>query len=303
MPSVADGEAWIAFQRVDGSGDGVFLVMPDGTGHHQLVPDMTGSEIHPDWSPDGDRIAFVRQAPEGPVELWVVDADGTDAERLYSCDLPCNEIHYPDWSPDGTSIYFSQNSDVPPGEIVPRTFSIGRFDMTDRTAHLVFSRDDGIETWQARASPDGTTLAYTAGSETIGGTAIFTMPIDGGTERQLTEWELLGALPDWTPDGRIVFHTHDLAIFPSLNEPANLFAMDADGGNLEQLTQFEESGLRAAQPRVAPDGSGVAFTHVEGPGTGTRRLAFLPFGESEPRWLTPDAINGTHPHLRPIAGD
>jgi len=297
-PAVTHGEAWIAFQWVDGSGDGIFLVRPDGTGHHQLLPDMAGSEIHPDWSPDGGRIAFVRQTPVGPDGLWVVDADGTDAERLYECEVPCNQVDFPDWSPDGSSIYFSQDGDVPQGGGIPQTFSIGRFDLASGAANTVISRDDGMTVWQPRVSPDGSTLAYLAGSEELG-TAIFISPIIGGPATQLTEYEMLGAHPDWTPDGRIVFHTYDLAIFPSLNEPANLFIMDADGGNLEQLTQFEESGFRAAQPRVAPDGEGVAFTQVEGPGTGTRRMAFLPFGESEPRWLTPEPINGTHPQLRP----
>jgi Tol biopolymer transport system component len=216
---------------------------------------MAGSEIHPDWSPDGGRIAFVRQTPEGPVELWVVDVDGTTAERLYECDVPCNQVDFPDWSPDGSSIYFSQDGDVPQGGRIPQASSIGRFDLAGGATSVIISRDDGMTVWQPRVSPDGTTLAYLAGSEELG-TAIFVSPVGGGPEVQLTEYEMLGAHPDWTPDGRIVFHTYDLALFPSLSEPANLFRMDADGSNLEQLTNFTESGMRAAQPRVAPDGSG-----------------------------------------------
>ena len=300
--TVGDGDPWIVYQWSDGSGEGIFLVRPDSTGKHQLVADMTGSEIHPDWAPDGSRIAFVRQTSEGSTELWVVDADGSDAERLYACELPCNEIHFPDWSPDGASIFFSQSADVPPGEQIPRTFAIERIDVAERTVETVYSRDDGVEAWQARVSPDGSLIAYAAGSEELGA-AIFTSPVEGGSEAQLTEWDLLAAHPDWTPDGRIVFHTHDLAIFPNLDESANLYIMDADGSNLEQLTSFDESGLRAAQSRVAPDGTGVTFTHVDGAGLGVRRLAFLEFGEAEPGWLTADPIDGTHPHLRPGSED
>lgn len=294
-PVVGDGEAWIAYQWVAPHGDGIFLIRPDGTDHHQLVPDMTGSEIHPDWSPDGSQIAFVRQTPEGPTELWVANADGTDATHLHTCEFPCNEIHYPDWSPGGTSIYFSQSADVPPGEVAPSTFSIVRLTIADGSVDVIVSRGDGVEVWQARVSPDGKTIAYAAGSEEIGGTAILTSPVEGGPPSQLTPWEMLAAHPDWTLDGRIVFHTHDLAIFPSTPDPADIFVMDADGGNLEQLTRFT-GGVRAAQTRLTPDGSGITFTQVDG---GGRRLAMLQFGDAEPTWLTPDALPGTHPHLRP----
>ena len=294
--AVGDDEAWIVYQWIAGSGDGIYLVRPDGTGQHQLVPEADGSEIHPDWSPDGNRVAFVRQAPEGHTELWVVDADGTDAERLYSCELPCNEIHFPDWSPDGTSIYFSQSADVPPGEEIPRTFSIGRWELSAEAVSVVLSRDDGMIVEQARVSPDGATIAYMAGGEEVGGTAIFTMPVEGGPETQLTEYEMFGAHPDWTPAGQIVFHTE---ILFDPEQPGNLFVMDADGANLEQLTQQSENGQRAFQPRVAPDGSGIVFTREEPGGPSTRRMAFFEFGASEPVWLTPEPIAGTHAQLRP----
>ena len=293
---IGAGEAWIAYQWLAGSGDGIYLVRPDGTGQHQLVPDVVGSHIHPDWSPDGSQIAFISRAPDGHSELWVVDADGTDATSVYSCQHPCNEIHFPDWSPDGTSIYFSQNADVPSGEEMPRTFSIARLDLEGGEVHLVLSHDDGMVVEQSRVSPDGAAIAYMGGSEAIGGTAVFTMPAEGGAETQLTDYEMFAAHPDWTPDGRIVFHTENL-LHPE--EPGNLFVMDADGASLEQLTHFTEAGERAFQPRNAPDGSGIAFTREEPGGPSTRRMAFLEFGAPEPGWLTPEPLAGTHAQLRP----
>jgi Tol biopolymer transport system component len=154
--------------------------------------------------------------------------------------------------------------------------------------------------WQARVSPDGRTIAYEAGNEELG-SAIFTAPVAGGDEFQVTDWELMAAHPDWMPDGRMVFHQWDLAIFPSLSESANIYVVDADGGRLQQLTHFTESGLRGAQTRVAPDGSGVIFTRVGGPGWGTRRIAFLAFGDTEPRWLPAEPTDGTHPSLHPVS--
>jgi Tol biopolymer transport system component len=297
---VGPGEPWVVYQAGGSDGeDGVFLIRPDGTGYHELISGLAGSETHPEWSPDGSQIAFIHGAPDGTTELVVVDADGTNPQTLYTCTQPCNEIGYPDWSPDGDAIFFSESADVPAGEEIPRTFRIGRFILADGSVDYVRTRDDGLEMWQARVSPDGRTIAYQAGSEATGA-AIFTAPVAGGDEFQVSDWELMGAHPDWTADGRIVFHGWDLAIFPTLDHPANMYVVDADGNNLEPLTHFTENGLRAAQTRVAPDGSGVVFTRVEGPGFGTRRLAFLAFGDTEPGWLTPTPTDATHASLRPI---
>ena len=296
---VAPGEPWIVYQTGASDGkDGIFLIRPDGTGKHELVPDMAGSENHPEWSSDGSRIAFVRGTPDGRSELWVINADGTEPQLLHACTAPCNEVSYPDWSPVGAHVYFSESADVNAGEVVPRTFRIGRLDVADGQVEYVRTRNDGLEMWQARVSPDGQTLAYSAGNEALGA-AIFTAPVAGGDEFQVTDWELMGAHPDWTPDGRIVFHEWDLAIFPELDQPANMYIVDASGGGLEPLTHFTERGTRAAQTRVAPDGLGVIFTRVEGPGWGSRRMAYVAFAHPEPRWLPPRPTGGTHASLRP----
>jgi Tol biopolymer transport system component len=297
--AVQPGEPWIVYQAGGSDGeDSIFLIRPDGTGKHELVPDMLGSESSPEWSADSNRIAFSRGVPDGTSELWVIGADGSDRQRLYACTAPCNEVGYPDWSPDGTAIYFSESADVPAGEQGPQTFRIGRLTLADGQVEYVRTRDDGLEMWQARVSPDGRTIAYEAGNEALGA-AIFTAPVAGGEEFQVTDWELMGAHPDWTPDGQIVFHQWDLAIFPELDRPANMYIVGASGDGLEPLTHFTEPGWRAAQTRVSPDGLGVLFTRVEGPGWGSRRMAYLAFGDPEPRWLPPEPTDGTHPALRP----
>jgi Tol biopolymer transport system component len=151
---LAAGEAWLAYQWMSGSGDGIFLVRPDGTGGHQLVADLEGSEIHPDWSPDGQRIAFVHVTAEDRDELWVVGADGTGAEMLFPCDLPCNTISYPDWAQDGRAIYFGIDADASAGP--PTTFGVGRFDLTTKETNWVLTRKDEMTAEQPRISPDGT---------------------------------------------------------------------------------------------------------------------------------------------------
>ena len=298
---VDPGEAWIAYQQgaADGS-DGIFLVRPDGEGNHQLMSDMRGEESHPDWSPDGERLAFIHVTPSDRTELWVVRVDGRGAEMLYPCNLPCNELGYPDWSPDGKSIYVGVSADPTAGG-PPTTFRVDRFDLASGQVQPVLTRKGDVSAEQPRISPDGTQLAYTRLRERPGKPlegAIFVAGTEGGPERRLTDWSMVAMHPDWTPDGRIVFDTYDIMVFrfddpPS---PGNLWIMNADGSHQTQLTRFKQVESQASQPRVAPDGSGVSFTRDDG---SQRRMAFLEFGDGAPHWLTDDPMSGTHTELRP----
>ena len=54
---------------------------PDGTALRNLTRTPTLEESHPTWMPDG-RLSFTRHGKTGPIELWAVDADGSDAIRL-----------------------------------------------------------------------------------------------------------------------------------------------------------------------------------------------------------------------------
>jgi Tol biopolymer transport system component len=47
------------------------------------------------WSPEGQRIAFTRGCHFEEVELWVMNADGTDMARV--ADSPA---FFPAWSPE-----------------------------------------------------------------------------------------------------------------------------------------------------------------------------------------------------------
>jgi TolB protein len=88
----------------------------DGTGRRELTDNDTGDSA-PAWSPDGSRIAFMsNRAESAPCtthdcvgytnELYVMDADGSDATRL--TETP-NEEAVPAWSPDGEKIVYSRS--------------------------------------------------------------------------------------------------------------------------------------------------------------------------------------------------
>ncbi len=55
------------------------------------------------WSPDGSRIAFTNETPEG-VELWIIDEGSAEARRLTGPVLSLTANEWPEWLSDGSGI-------------------------------------------------------------------------------------------------------------------------------------------------------------------------------------------------------
>lgn len=95
--------------------DGVMAL--DLRSRHLSLLAAEGSE--PTYSPDGTKLAFVRQEvrrfqlpkPDRPVgELWVARADGSGAERILRAK---GYVSFPSWDPSGNRLSFTRN---PPAE-------------------------------------------------------------------------------------------------------------------------------------------------------------------------------------------
>jgi Tol biopolymer transport system component len=72
----------IAFVGSDGHDAELYVISPDGTGQRQIT-DNLDNDYSPDWSPDGERLAFIRdRRTKLQEELYVMNADGSGTRRL-----------------------------------------------------------------------------------------------------------------------------------------------------------------------------------------------------------------------------
>jgi len=89
-----------------GSQSAVFVVNVDGTGLHQLTPDGLGAR-QPQWSPDGQLIAFNNESRQSGLQIFVVHPDGSGLARV--TDPTNGDFSFePVWSPDSTRLLFSR---------------------------------------------------------------------------------------------------------------------------------------------------------------------------------------------------
>jgi Tol biopolymer transport system component/serine/threonine protein kinase len=133
-----DGERILFMTDRDGDRD-IYSIVVDGTDETALVTDPA-DEYAPAWSPGGDRIAFARGNADGPVDLFVMDADGSNQEMVAEGVYP--DDPNPVWSPDGSQIAFLR-SGAPAVDIY--VVSIADGSETRLTTNPTF---DGNITWQ-----------------------------------------------------------------------------------------------------------------------------------------------------------
>jgi eukaryotic-like serine/threonine-protein kinase len=207
----------------------------------------TRDDTSPQFSPDGKKIAFA-STRSGSLEVWVCDADGSNAVQLTSFGGP--DVSTPRWSPDGGRIAFDSNA---PGEwdIYVVGANGGKPQrMTTNPAN------DGNPSW----SHDGQWIYFD--SARTGGQQVWKMSANGGEAVQVTKDG--GYAPLESPDGKFLYYTK--ALFST-----SLWKIPIEGGEaskvLEGLSQYQN---------VAIVDSGMYFVPNRNT-TGDSSLQFLSF--------------------------
>jgi len=167
-------------------------------GAGQRVDDLpmnsTRKDHAPQYSPDGKRIAFLSNR-SGSDEIWVCDADGSNAVKLTSFGGPY--VASLAWSPDGQRIGF----DAIPGGI-REIYTVSAHG--GEPEHLRGTQSgEGISSW----SRDGKWIYF--GSGRSGKDQVWKVPAGGGTAVQITKQG--GAYAVESPDGKFVYYSLESA--------------------------------------------------------------------------------------------
>jgi dipeptidyl aminopeptidase/acylaminoacyl peptidase len=219
---------------------------------------LTASEkplSDPQWSPDGRRLAFVRDD-----EIWVMEADGSRLTRVVGAP---GGARYPRWSPDGHRLAFLSRRrgwtqiwliDAP----VPRR---GRPATEPKPPRPTVLTEAGVDVDGFEWAPDGARIAVMAqrGPEVDETSQIAIVDVATGASRVVAGERSVDVGAGWLPDGSLLFTSDADGWF-------QIVRLTADGHDRIVLTAGEREhgepgGGFGYIPLPSPDGR--RFVHIE----------------------------------------
>ena len=171
----------------------------------------TFRDVFPQYSPDGKRVTFYSNRA-GKLDIWVADADGSQAARLTS--LNAVTTGSPRWSPDGQQITFDSNA---AGEY--HIYAVSADGGQPRRL-----TKDSVESFTPNWSHDGRWIYFA--SKRSGDYQIWKMPAAGGDAIQVTRGG--GIAPTESPDGKTLYFTKETGT-------GGLWKMPVEGGPETQV--------------------------------------------------------------------
>ncbi|HEX9886526.1 MAG TPA: hypothetical protein VGA70_08565, partial [Longimicrobiales bacterium] len=134
------------------------------------------------------RIAFHSTRAGGAIDIYVMDADGSNITRITSL---TSHNTSPAWSPDGTRIAFNSSREGLQDDIY-----VMEADGSNQTRLTFDSADDFEPSW----SPDGTKIAFASERDDSQAREIYVMDADGSNLTRLTNNAADDLSPNWSPD-------------------------------------------------------------------------------------------------------
>lgn len=315
VAATAPSEPRIAFVSDRGGDVAIYVMDTDGSNQQRVSGSDQGLYLHPSWSPDGRRVAYVGmegdpfQRDNPDVKVWVSAADGS--EHIHVSHAISNVFGIrPAWSPDGTLLAFVAEGD--PAEQDGPACAI----------HIAQADGSGLEQsiplpWMAYGliwSPTGAALLFVSEipDDESSVQVLFIRGDNRNEDKEITEVFRGTLTADWSPDGEEVvvgdYTSNTIFIVGRDQEPRPIarttlqpveVSWSPDGayiavstaghyrqgyGNILHLVTLEtgevttvvENGEWVGRPNWSPDSSRLLFTM--GPMI-ERTGADLPYGD------------------------
>jgi Tol biopolymer transport system component len=265
----------IAFLSGKNGNREIYLVNLDDTSIVNLT-DNTSDDNRFKWSPDGQKIAFLRFLPTG-TGLYVMDSDGSDSTLL----IEGNVIFSYDWSPNNSQIVYGTDKGI---YIVDATSG-------DYALLVSNSLEASGVTHPISWSPDGSKIVFSGFTLMGGNLDVFLMNATGSELIQMTNDEAFDFNVAWASDGqkiaimttdsvsvmngdgtnrRTVYESRDIfdlfdCVAWSLDSKTIIFddkydimrTVNTDGSDLAELR------VTGQCPSWSPDGQSIAFIVTE----------------------------------------
>ena len=160
---------------------GTIWTIPAEGGKAKSVTDEMGDSQEPDWSPNGEKIAF-HSYRDGTYHIWTINKDGSDLTQLTS---GTSDNREPDWSADGKSIVFSSDRSG--------NYDIWQIELASKGLKQLTS--DQANDSNPAFSNSGTKIAFVS-QRTESGIYI----LENGTEKLAIPEAMRIAAPSWNAD-------------------------------------------------------------------------------------------------------
>jgi Tol biopolymer transport system component len=190
----------------------------------------------PNWSRDGSYFII-----NSGGKLYKVDRDGKNKELINTGSATsCNNDH--GISPDGSQLVISNSIEASPGN-----YSSAIFILPTKGGEPKLITENTPSYWHGW-SPDGKTLAFVGMRNDE--FDIYTIPVTGGVEKQITFSKGLDDGPEYSPDGKYIYYNS------FQTGRMQIWRINAGGGTPEQLTFDEYANWF---PHPSPDGKYIVY--------------------------------------------
>ena len=256
------------------------------TGESHALTSAKKSSTNAAWSPDGKWIAFlsdrpgqIKDTPEGKKQLYVISADGGEAQQMTKAE---NDIGAFEWAPDSRRIAFAvldpesktlKDRKEKYGEysVVHADYQMAHLwmiDLPDATANAApeanrLTEGNAFSVGSFAWSPDGTRIAFSAqkDSDIISGYSndIYVLKVADKSVKKIVDTPGPDSDPKWSPDGKKIAYQTAAGAKYFYYTNGRIAVVPAEGGTPEIVTAaFDED------PRLLDWGpDGIYFEAVQ----------------------------------------